>query len=348
MTLHHYSRSYITLVMSHSSSSNNTQDSKSNQAFHVDRVTWKDAEEDLRMLREIIFIREQNVPPELEWDGKDEECIHVLARDEKGRAIGTARMTPDGHIGRMAVLSAWRNRGVGSKMLTALTTIARARQLPRVRLDSQTQAIEFYERHDFEAQGDIFMDAGIPHRHMVRLIPCLDEGVNIKDLQNHVLGETRDYIRLTSREDNRLAATRMVEQGQFSLQLFTPNLDPRIFDTPEFIEATKKLALASTRSKVYILIQDPTVVVTRGHRIVELARRISSHIFIHRADEEDHDRIDTFMIVDDVGLIQRPHADRYEGTVEFNNPGEARLLLKQFNDAWERSTPEPELRRLHI
>ena len=54
------------------------------------------------------------------------------------------------------------------------------------------------------------------------------------------------------------------------------------------------------------------------------------------------------MIVDDVGIIRRAHNDRFEGLAEFNNPGEARLLLKRFNDAWERSQPEPELRRLHL
>lgn len=334
--------------MSHSSSNNDTQDNQSEQTFHVDRVTWKDAENDLRMLREIIFIREQNVPPELEWDGEDEHSVHLLARDNQNRPIGTARMTPDGQIGRMAVLRTWRNKGVGSKMLTALTTIARARQLPRVKLNAQIQAVEFYQRQGFEPFGIEFLDAGIPHQHMVYTLPSLDEGLNIKELKNHILGETRKFLRLQSQNDNRLAATRMVEQGKFSLYLFTPNLDPRIFDTNEFIEATKNLALASTRSKVYILIQDPTVVVTRGHRIIELARRISSHIFIHRANEEDQDRIDTFMIVDAVGIIHRPHADRYEGTVEFNNPGSARLLQKKFNNAWERSVPEPELRRLHI
>ena len=321
---------------------------KPEDTFQVDRVTWKDAEDDLRTLREFIFIREQNVPPELEWDGKDEDCIHLLARDSKGRPIGTSRMTTDGHIGRMAVLRAWRNKGVGSTMLTALTTIARARQLPRVQLDAQIQAIEFYQRQGFNTQGVEFMDAGIPHKHMTRVLPSLNEGLNINDLQNQMLGENRELIRLESRDDNRLAVNRMVEQGQFTLRLFTPNLDPRIFDTIEFIEATKKLALTSTHTKVYILIIDPTLAVTRGHRIVELARKISSHIFIHRADEEDQDRVDSFMIVDDVGIIHRPHADRYEGSVEFNNPGRARLLTKEFKDAWERSVPEPELRRLHL
>lgn len=338
--------------MSHSpnnnASNNNTSHNEKPNEFKVDRVSWNDAEEELRMLRELIFIREQNVPPELEWDGKDEDCVHLLARDSKGRPIATSRMTSDGHIGRMAVLRVWRNKGVGSKMLTALTTIARARNLPRVQLDAQIQAVEFYLRHGFETQGDEFMDANIPHKHMVRSLPSLNEGLNINELQKHILGETRGLVRLESRDDNRLAANRMVEQGQFSLRLYTPNLDPRIFDTSEFIEAVKKLALASTHSKVYILIKDPTVAVTQGHRIIELARRISSHIFIHRAAEEDQDRIDSFMVVDDVGLIRRPHADRYEGSVEFNNPGEARLLIKEFKDAWEHSSSEPELRRLHL
>lgn len=334
-----------------SSSTDNNDSStgkKSGDTFQVDRVTWKDAEDDLRTLREFIFIREQNVPPELEWDGKDEDCIHLLARDSKGRPIGTSRMTADGHIGRMAVLRAWRNKGVGSTMLTALTTIARARQLPRVQLDAQIQAIEFYQRYDFKTQGDEFMDAGIPHKHMTRVLPSLNESKNIKDLQNQILGENRELIRLESRDDNRLAANRMVEQGQLSLLLFTPNLDPRIFDTNEFIEAVKKLALVSKHSKIYILIQDPSAAVTRGHRIVELARKISSHIFINRADEEDHDRVDSFMVVDETGVIHRPYAERYEGSVEFNNLGRARLLTKEFKDAWERSVPEPELRRLHL
>ncbi len=316
--------------------------------FTVQRVTWQNAETELRILREFVFIKEQNVPPELEWDEKDENAVHVLAHDEKGRGIGTARMTLDGHIGRMAVLRAWRRRGVGSKMLTALITIARARQLPRVKLDAQTQAIDFYLRHDFAPQGEVFMDANIPHQHMTRSLPSLDVHINVNDLSKQVLGETRGHIDLKGREDNKQAAIHMVAQGQRSLNLFTPNLDPRIFNNTDFIEAVKKLAINNPQSKVNILILDSSEIVAHGHRIVELARRVSSHIFIHRADEDDTKPCDTFMVVDGVGIIRRAHNDRFEGLAEFNNPAEARLLLKIFNDAWERSQPEPELRCLHL
>ncbi len=326
------------------SSSNNTSD----KPFHVQRVSWQNAETDLRILREFVFIKEQNVPPELEWDGKDEKAVHVLARDQKGRGIATARMTADGHIGRMAVLRAWRHRGVGTELLTALVTIARARQLPRVKLDAQLRAIDFYRRLDFEPQGDTFMDADMPHQHMTRTLPPMDVQININDLPKQVLGETRGYIDLKGLEDNKQVAIHMAKQGQRSLKLFTPNLDPRVFDNEAFIDAVKKIALHNPRSYVSILILDPHEVVSHGHRIVELARRISSHVFINRADEEDHNHVDTFMIVDDVGIIRRAHNDRFEGLAEFNNPGEARLLLKTFNEAWERSQPEPELRRLHL
>ena len=322
--------------------------SKTTKPYSIKRVTWQDAEAELRILREFVFIGEQNVPADLEWDGKDEQCVHILAQDAKGRGIGTARMTPEGQIGRMAVLRAWRNRGVGSDMLTALLTIARARQLTRVQLDAQTHAIDFYLQHDFKAQGEIFMDAGIPHQHMTRSLPPMDVHINIHDLPNQILGETRGYIDLKGLEDNKMAAIYMARQGQRSLNLFTPNLDPRVFDNEEFIEAVKKIALHNPRSRVNILILNPAEVVSHGHRIVELARKISSHIFIHRADSEDQHHVDTFMVVDNVGIIRRAHNDRFEGLAEFNNPGEARLLLKTFNEAWERSQPEPELRRLHL
>jgi predicted GNAT family N-acyltransferase len=322
--------------------------SNTKKPYSIKRVTWQDAEAELRILREFVFIGEQNVPADLEWDGKDEQCVHILAQDAKGRGIGTARMTPEGQIGRMAVLRAWRNRGVGSDMLTALLTIARARQLPRVQLDAQTHAIDFYLRHDFTPQGEIFMDAGIPHQHMTRSLPPMDVHININDLPNQILGETRGYIDLKGLEDNKMAAIHMARQGQRSLNLFTPNLDPRVFDNEEFIEAVKKIALHNPRSRVNILILNPAEVVSRGHRIVELARKISSHIYIHRADSEDQHHVDTFMVVDNVGIIRRAHNDRFEGLAEFNNPGEARLLLKTFNEAWERSQPEPELRRLHL
>jgi predicted GNAT family N-acyltransferase len=134
--------------------------------FTIRTVRWKDTENEIRRIRETVFIQEQNVPEDLEWDGLDPECVHVLAYNENAAAIGTGRITEEGHIGRMAVLKEWRGRGVGDLLLHVLLEIARKKGLPRVTLWAQTHAIPFYERHGLHAVGGVFLDAGIPHREM--------------------------------------------------------------------------------------------------------------------------------------------------------------------------------------
>lgn len=138
--------------------------------FSVHVMCWHDGEPLLRAVRETVFVREQNVPVELEWDGRDESCRHVLALDGQGNAIGCGRITPDGHIGRMAVLLGWRRRKVGSAMLEALLDYARSQQFPQVELSGQVQALPFYRRFGFVVEGEEFMEAGIPHRLMRLLL----------------------------------------------------------------------------------------------------------------------------------------------------------------------------------
>ncbi|HYT86545.1 MAG TPA: GNAT family N-acetyltransferase [Burkholderiales bacterium] len=119
-----------------------------------------------RPVREKVFVEEQGVPRELEWDEWDERCEHAVACDSKGRAIGTARLLPEGRIGRMAVLVEWRRRGVGAALLGALIALARERSMPRVTLHAQTHAAGFYRRFGFSERGGEFSEAGIPHVEM--------------------------------------------------------------------------------------------------------------------------------------------------------------------------------------
>ena len=118
------------------------------------------------MVRASVFIDEQGVPPELEWDGRDRICLHVLARDAGGMAIGTGRLLPEGRIGRMAVVKAARDQGVGAAILRELLAVARERGFDEVELSAQTHALGFYERFGFAAVSDEYADAGIPHRTM--------------------------------------------------------------------------------------------------------------------------------------------------------------------------------------
>ena len=119
-------------------------------------------------IRREVFVVEQEVPASLELDEADPSCRHWLALGEGGRAIGTARMQESGHIGRIAVLAEWRGRGVGARLVEEIVAAARESGLSLVDLDSQVHAIAFYEKLGFEARGDVFMEAGIPHQNMLR------------------------------------------------------------------------------------------------------------------------------------------------------------------------------------
>jgi predicted GNAT family N-acyltransferase len=120
----------------------------------------------LRDIRERVFVQEQNVPIEIEWDDLDKDCDHVLAIDAQGQAIGTGRLTPQHTIGRMAVLASWRGKGVGDALLLHLIALARLKQLPSVSLHAQISAIGFYQKHGFSAYGPRYLEAGIVHQSM--------------------------------------------------------------------------------------------------------------------------------------------------------------------------------------
>jgi len=134
--------------------------------FTVRLVDWTEAVEGLRFVRRAVFIDEQAIPEDMEWDEYDAVCRHAIAEDAAGAAIGCGRLLPDAHIGRLAVLAAWRGRGVGAALLRELVELARVRGFSRAILNSQTHAMPFYARHGFVADGDEYLEAGIPHRTM--------------------------------------------------------------------------------------------------------------------------------------------------------------------------------------
>lgn len=134
--------------------------------FTVHLLTWHDGEPLLRSIRKAVFVCEQGVAAELEWDGLDELCHHALVLSSQGDAIGCARITPDALISRMAVLPEWRCRKVGSAMLEALLDYARSQHHTKVEVAAPVQAVPFYQKFGFEAEGKVFMDTAIPHRKM--------------------------------------------------------------------------------------------------------------------------------------------------------------------------------------
>jgi predicted GNAT family N-acyltransferase len=138
------------------------------QTFSVRHAAWEKDSAALRNIRTAVFVVEQRVPEDEEWDGLDAGCLHALALDAGGTPIGTGRLAPDGKIGRMAVLKEWRGAGVGAALLQWLIQAADTRGMAECHMNAQSHALRFYSRHGFEAYGDEFLEAGIPHRRMRR------------------------------------------------------------------------------------------------------------------------------------------------------------------------------------
>jgi predicted GNAT family N-acyltransferase len=135
---------------------------------------WREASQEAYLIREQVFIQEQGVPEDMELDEFDPACKHALAYDGY-LCVGTGRLVHlDSHhaqIGRMAVLSTFRSRGIGKAILSRLITLAQAEGVLMLSLHSQVSAIPFYAKHGFMAEGPVYDEAGIPHRNMMLLLP---------------------------------------------------------------------------------------------------------------------------------------------------------------------------------
>jgi len=135
--------------------------------------TWQDAKQDAYSIRKRVFVEEQGVPEEMELDEFDLNARHALAYADS-ECIGTARLVTlsgsvgsIGRIGRMAVLPKYRGQGIGRRLLESLLKAAQSQDIKQVELHAQVSVIPFYEQFGFIAQGDVYDEAGIPHRDMI-------------------------------------------------------------------------------------------------------------------------------------------------------------------------------------
>ena len=131
--------------------------------FQVRLGSWDELGEEARRIRLEVFVAEQRVPLELEFDSMDPVSVHALASRPAGAALGTGRLLPDGHIGRIAVTREARGQRVGAALLLSLMEAARQRGHQQVELFAQVYAERFYQRFGFITVGPQFGDAGIAH-----------------------------------------------------------------------------------------------------------------------------------------------------------------------------------------
>lgn len=282
----------------------------------------------LRAVREQVFVREQNVPLELELDaGRDPRCEHVLAFDERGEPIGTGRLTPDRRIGRMAVLAGWRGRGVGEALLAALLERAAYLGWREVSLHSQATAIGFYARHGFLPRGERFMEAGIEHLTMHRL-----------------LGAPQP---VETREAALAALAGIVAGARRGVLIYSRELDPGLLDRADAVAALRRFATGGGLTRV--LLHDPAAPQRALAPLIALAQRLPSG-FEFRAIEEpvDANYPGAYLVNDRDGWYHRPLGHRFDGETRIDGGARARQLRAHFEPVWERARGCSEYRALGI
>ena len=300
---------------------------------------------DLRAVREPVFVVEQQVPIEEEWDELDPQCRHVLARDTSDRPIGTGRLTPERKIGRMAVVADWRGKGVGGAILEALMDEARALGWPEVTLNAQTHAIPFYASYGFEAFGDEFMEAGIPHRKMRKALAAPDAGRRPRPVPTGDAA-VREFA---SEADVRDFTVALVARARREIRLFTRDLEPSLYGHPALVETLRAFATAGRGPAVRVIVVEPDRLRAEGHPLVPLAQRLSS-VFALRTpvDPEDRQAAESYLVIDENAYVFRPLATRFEGSGCLDGSARARQLAQEFDRRWERARDLTEIRALGI
>jgi hypothetical protein len=168
------------------------------------------------------------------------------------------------------------------------------------------------------------------------------------DIEDYRLGETNKLLQLETRADNIQVANHMANQCQRSLFIISRKLDPTVFDTTEFADAVKYLALRHRRARIRIIVFEPDAIVKRGHRLLELSGRLSSFIEFRKAHYTFDSYNECLILADATGYIHRKNGELYEGTLNFKDRRTSRHLLNKFTDMWEMATPDPEFRKMML
>lgn len=330
----------------------------------VDIVEWQSCEA-LRSIRQSVFIDEQQIPPELEWDADDASAVHFLLRYQ-GVEVGTARLLPDGHIGRVAVLRPCRGLGLGEMLMREVMAQAIALGHERLRLSAQTYALGFYRRLGYRSEGEPYIEAGLPHQAMVwegddNLPPIEfsspgrfaihnpEEPARDRYRPNLVqqIGAERELIELNE-ELARDHACHLVQQARRTLVVHGADQAEWLFNQRDFISSCEQMIAAQPKSRIRVLLAEVKKSFPLGHSLVKLAHRFPSSCEIRRLHPEAPHEPQVFLLADDSGMLMLPRGHEKSGFVRYNTRDQVRRWTNTFDELWATSQSDPALRRFLI
>ncbi|WP_417566941.1 GNAT family N-acetyltransferase [Marinobacter sp.] len=315
------------------------------------KYSWQLAPASIQDIRQKVFIDEQKVPPELEWDETDEIADHYLAVLPDNTPAGVARLfstlEETGHIGRMAILPEYRGRGIGEALLRHLIAESAGR-FSELRLSAQEHAIPFYQRSGFHVCSDVYDDAGIPHYGMRCLAPELANDVLPRKTAPMILGTDEDSWLFDSERRLISLMDSVVGQAGQRIWLYDRLLEHDLYDRHRFRELVSALARRHRLSEVRLLIHDDKPLVKRRHKLVELMRRLPSRMELRLVNDDYPVEDRPFILADREGVVYRHDFDKPEGFAKFSDSGRVKLLAENFQRMWDAARPSLELRELPL
>ncbi len=312
---------------------------------------WDAIPQAITELRRTVFIDEQAVPEAMEWDETDAIATHYLVETPEAGAVATARLYPTGTgaggIGRMAVAANHRHGGIGSSLLRRMMTDAMP-AYDYLELSAQEQALSFYNRFGFYSVSGSHMEAGIPHQLMrcTALTPVLEQTAETPSPTR--LGTDTTSWHIQSDGDHMGLLRAMSDQALRRLWIYDVELSHELYDDPFLVDAVSHLARRSRFSEIRFLIHDDTSLVKSRHRLIELMRRLPTHMSLRLVNTDYPHELSPFILADDSGVIFRHQPGSIEGFANFNAGRRVRPLAETFERMWEYGRESVELRSLPL
>ena len=321
---------------------------------HVLPVTWESHSQILESIRASVFVEEQGVPESIERDGQDPQADHFLAITEAGQHIGCARLLADGQIGRVAVLAEFRNKGIGADLLHLAIEHGKTANLTVLFLNAQSQATEFYRREGFVPVGGEFIEADKPHQRMELILPIPFEAPGevskpvVRDEPVSADAQAEELINHSGESECINGVAAVLDHPLREVRIFSRLLDHTLFEDEQVLQALSRFVRSGPPTSLRVLIHSSSPAVSRGHRLVDLARRLTSKIQIRRVSAELQQDQHCFVLADQRAFLLMPDDHEYQAFSNQYDPVQSTALAERFDYLWQRAEADPELRSLSL
>lgn len=333
--------------------------------IRINQVPWEGTEA-LQSIRHQVFVDEQQVPAELEWDADDATATHFLLYAD-GEPVGTARLLPDGHIGRVAILPQWRKHGLGERLMLHVMAHAETLGLSPLILSAQLQALPFYQRLGFVVSSDEYMEAGIPHREMrwpatEGALPPIEftspgrfdiHNPDVDAPERHLsdlpqqLGSDSNLIELD--EANAVEhLCHLILQTRHSLRLYHADLVLWLCHRRAVIDCLEQRIAGEKRFQLQVLLQQVPANFTQGHSLAQLLHRFPSRVSIRQQQAELSADPQAYCLADDTGLLMLPQPQTRKGFIRYHSRDQVKRWQGRFQELWDGAQLPASLRRFQL